>query len=130
MFILCFCLTAFVACQMYEGKMEGTASRYLLGGLTAVTLFFLSDIASLFASKDVEQLLQMVFLAIAIFFSLKIVGEFRLYLKRRKRKREFAKLKARREREEAWRKSYDWAERYEKVLRMEHYGDRNDRHSA
>lgn len=130
MFVLCFCLTVFVGCQMYEGKMEGTASRYLFGGLTAVTLFFLSDITSLFASKEVEWLLQTVFLAIAVFFSLKIVGEFRLYLKRCKRKREFAKLKARREKEEAWHKSCDWAERYEKVLRIERYGDHNDHHSA
>lgn len=100
MFIVCLCGTILVASKLVTGEMSGEGSKYLLGGLFSFTLFFLSDICSLYWEKNTEETIRILFLSVALLCCYRIAQEFRLYLKKQKRKAEFAKLKERRKREE------------------------------
>lgn len=100
MFIVCLCGTILVASKLVMGEMYGSGSHYLLGGLASLTMFFLSDICSLFWGKDTEDMLRILFLSVTLLCCYRIAQEFRLYLKKQKRKAEFERLRAKREREE------------------------------
>ena len=100
MFIVCLCGTILVASKLVTGEMYGVGSKYLLGGLFSLTMFFLSDICSLFWSKETEETIRILMLSVAIMCCYRIAQEFRLYVKKQKRKAEFERLKTKREREE------------------------------
>lgn len=119
MFIVCLCGTILVASKLVVGEMCGSGSRYLFGGLLSFTLFFLSDICSLYWGKDTEDMLRILFLSVAILCCYRIAQEFRLYVKKQKRKAEFERLKAKREREERRR------EEVQKLLERNNYYDSN-----
>ncbi len=106
MFIVFLCATILVASKMVVGEMSGTGSKFLLGSLSCFTLFFLADLCSLFWTKDTEDVIRIFLLSAAVFFIIRMAQEFRLYIKKQKRKAEFAKLKAKREREDRYREQY------------------------